>query len=293
MSSTTLTISKCSPGNNFNDSSCLSTNILHILIRVIYPDKTKEEINNMSREYIIEEINKYLQQYGITNELMLSSTKIWNALNYNIRTQIKESYKPIGPIDTTWLSNIDIENIFKQYMVLYKNFLFLGALPRDFDRLMKLSTFDFIKQNPSITKYAIIINHDKYGQSGSHWVALWFDIETGDIDYFDSVGKKPKPEIIAFIDQIKEYMMKQKLIPKYRYNLTQFQRKGSECGVYSCYFIIRMLEGATVEEIFKMVVPDDIIQMFRQYLFNTKEDFINPDKQINITDKTIKQPFKI
>ena len=60
-------------------------------------------------------------------------------------------------------------------------------------------------------------------------------------------------------------------IPTKNYNKHQHQRKGSECGVYSIQFIIKMLEGEKFENISKNIVDDDTIYHNRDIYFTDEE----------------------
>ena len=114
-----------------------------------------------------------------------------------------------------------------------------------------------------INKIGIVFNLDEHWQSGSHWVALYCNLEKSQIFFFDSYGKRPEKRIRDLVKKIsrwchnkhnckvtcsisdnsESYMRKNsknniedKL--NVEYNRNRHQYKNSECGVYSLNFIM-------------------------------------------------------
>ena len=99
-------------------------------------------------------------------------------------------------------------------------------------------------------KIGFIFNLDRSGESGSHWVSLFSDLEKNRIYFFDSVGDHPMREVVTLMDRIEEFCKKNNNIPIDRqYNKKKHQHGNSECGVYSVSFILRLLDGETFDEI--------------------------------------------
>lgn len=144
-----------------------------------------------------------------------------------------------------------------------------------------------------IKTIGLVPNLDNHDQGGSHWVAVYANLETGQIHYFDSYGIRPEKRIREFVKRIAEwkykkdtgkvvdipaddYMKKEgplnELEKKYdiRYNQIRNQYKNSECGVYSMNFIIRLLHGTTFDKIISQKVPDDTINECREVYFNNQ-----------------------
>ena len=63
----------------------------------------------------------------------------------------------------------------------------------------------------------------------------------------------------------------------YKYNQIQHQYKGSECGVFSIYFIIRCLKNYDINDIFqnKMNIRDDEVNKIRDLIFIFKDKNID------------------
>ena len=100
----------------------------------------------------------------------------------------------------------------KQYERYYKNFLFIGPSPIDFDAKLvdnecvweELCKFDLkkiIAKNKN--KLGLIFNLDPHYKSGSHWVSMFINIPQRYIFYFDSNGDKMPEEIKILIERIK------------------------------------------------------------------------------------------
>jgi hypothetical protein len=213
------------------------------------------------------------------------------------------TFRPTGPsIGYDWLSTTNINDVVNQYEELHKDFVFLGALPNDFQELPILGLNDidfddFIKDGK--TKIGLVINLDTHDKTGSHWVALYTDLMEKQLYYFDSLGNKPGFRIRKFNNKILDYMYKKKYnknleigkiikgirhkknkSSKYttllndklndfdiRYNSIQHQKENSECGVYSINFIIRSVKGETFDEITQNITTDNEINECRKKYF--------------------------
>jgi hypothetical protein len=72
----------------------------------------------------------------------------------------------------------------QQHQKIHKDFLFLGAVPLDFDDLpvlgiSNLNFEDLEKQGKS--KIGLVINLDEHWKDGSHWVGLFSDFKSNQI----------------------------------------------------------------------------------------------------------------
>lgn len=206
-----------------------------------------------------------------------------------------------------WLSTSNINEVMKQYELKHNNFLFAGAIPRDILKLDNYTLMSFnipikdleIKHMLELKKniIAFIYNLDESYQNGSHWVALYCDISNCKIFFFDSYGYRPHKDIRKMIRKlalmcynykehnciencsninISESFMHptntkknkiEKKLNEIEWNRNKFQYKNTECGVYSIYFIIQLLEGNTFQNFISNKIPDDIINKERDKLF--------------------------
>lgn len=222
------------------------------------------------------------------------SDDVWSELKHKLHSKCKSGRvecivahlmnKPKAPQSwivnpTEWLSSIDIENVEKQYMKLFKKYKFLGCIPIDFDLksktgkclvnfLCSLKIKDLISQG--FYQYGIVFNTDKHDGPGQHWFALYCDIrpelEYGRVTYFDSYANKPESEIKVLMSRWKTEIDSLNLFKKpleLSRNTTKHQFKDSECGMYSLYFHHCCLLEIPMDE----RIPDDVMNKFRQLLF--------------------------
>ena len=168
----------------------------------------------------------------------------------------------------------------KQYEKIYPDFKFLNAVPLDCDKYDTCTLHDFnfdVCKRKGKNRLGVVYNHDKMGQSGSHWVALYIDIDRGEIYYSDSTGKGPIGNIKNMIKNFTDYK-KGKVL--YKYNTKPYQTDGSECGIYSCNFIIRLLAGETFEEVIKNSLPFKAINACRNVYFNNHPSKHQPKREL-------------
>ena len=290
---------KCAPNKKYIDGSCFTIDSLKIIAEEynkINNVKTIEDyidINNDKAD-MVKQITKALSKSCSNQICWLRTDIIKNIDNKDIH---ENTFRPEGPsTGYEWLSTTNIDDVINQYTHMYKDFLFLGAIPNDFEEvpilgLSNINFSNFVKNGK--TKIGMVINLDKHDESGSHWVALYTDLINYKLYYFDSVGKKPGKRIKKFNNKILKYMYKTKIKKsininnfiktiknnkpsKYldifngfdiRYNKIQHQKKNSECGVYSINFILRLVKGESFDEITQNITSDDQVNKCRNVYF--------------------------
>jgi hypothetical protein len=298
---------KCAPTKNYNDGSCFSLESLQLIA------KQYNEQPNLVTDKIVISDNKKEMVDQISNVFsnLCKSQLCWLKLDLIKHLEDEEindnTFRPTGPLKKyEWLSTTHINDVIKQYEELYTNFVFLGAVPSDFEQLPILGLhnidFDDLLKNGK-NQIGMVINLDTHNQSGSHWVALYADLLNHKLYYFDSVGKKPIKRIKKFNNKIFKYFyskknmnggshseaseliniisnLDNKIIHKYqkliknkingidiRYNNIQHQQENSECGVYSINFILRILKGETFDNIIQNITSDDEVNKCRKVYF--------------------------
>ena len=100
-------------------------------------------------------------------------------------------------------------------------------------------------ENIKITGYpfAVISNESDFRTRGTHWVALYFDVN-GNCDLFDSYGGMPIPDIRRFTDKHMNFGCGYGGIAcgKLRVNRKQLQNYNSDvCGHYCIYFLSKRI----------------------------------------------------
>lgn len=184
---------------------------------------------------------------------------------------LQENFKPNGPKgQNDWLSTSDINNVMYHYEKLYPNFVFIGAIPRDF--FMIIDKINTEKLRKSANKIGMVFNTDKHNQSGSHWLAVFIDMTQTPhtIEHFDSVGNPPLKLIRELLNRLKKnFKERQNKEAVIKINRVQHQRGNNDCGVYSLHYIIERLKGKTFEEISKNIIRDpEMNRMRNEYFYN-------------------------
>jgi len=271
-------MSKCNPKNN-NNASCFSKNALLKIINK-WNEKNNNKIifsNSDSVEILWNLLNKKLQNL-CNDELCWSKLPFIKELNDE---EIKHAFRPKMPKSwykntREWLSTTDINNVLKQYQQKYSDFKYIGAIPIDFDNkdsfgscivneMCSLNINSIKRKN--IKRIGVVFNLDKHDEPGSHWVALFIDLNKNNIYFFDSYGIKPPKEVRILMNRLKSQAKNNNQKIKLFYNNIRHQYKNSECGVYSINFIVKLLEGHDYNELIKNKIDDDTMNTFRNKFF--------------------------
>lgn len=265
---------RCAPGKIFKEGSCFSIEQLQKIANQIN-QKFRENIdykNKSKKELLKILIKKIKDKYDCDDQLCWLELDIVKDID-DVELE-KFTFRPPGPSKgTKWLNTTNIDNVLEQYMKTNKDFISFGAVPLDFKTLSQLpinkndNSFENLLKR-GITKIGIVYNHDYSNMNGSHWVAMYVDFTKRSIYYFDSYGTKPKKEVSNYINEIIKFMEDKFNKPvEYKWNQVRHQFKGSECGVYSINFILRLLKGETFDEITQNVTKDDEVNLCRAVYF--------------------------
>ena len=179
-----------------------------------------------------------------------------------------------------WLDNYNIQHVMKQYEEAYSWFHFLGVFPIDFSapdpyhktekpkclnqELCNLNLHEEYQRG--IRGIGIVFNLDPHYKGGSHWVALYINltsIKKPIVGFFDSYGYKTPPMIARFMRSLQLQVKECEL----GYNARRFQYGGSECGMFSLYFLICMIHGISFNEFCKDALHDRSMLELRSILF--------------------------
>jgi len=285
---------KCAPSKKYVDGSCIPKDVLiQMANKWNEKNKTNKIIISQDKKKLVKQFENKLSNKCNNHSCWFGLEFVKQLENYSL---LKDNmFLPKGPSGKyEWLSTSDIDNVINQYQEIHKDFLFLGAVPYDFDNLkfLGIHNLDFNKLESSGThKIGMVINLDEHYKSGSHWVGLYTDLNKNQIYFFDSVGKKPRKRIKIFINRITKYLYRKKynkeldinniiqhgsassdlnkLLNHFdiRYNHIQHQFKDSECGVYSINFITRLVSGESFDNIINNVIKDDKMNSFRKNYF--------------------------
>jgi hypothetical protein len=292
---------KCAPSKTFSEGSCFNIQSLTKIAKAYnnYTHKANDKITiTDSKKSLVKQLINKISDCGNDQLCWLDKKWIKDLEDEEINNN---TFRPMGPQGRfKWLSTTDINNVIEQYENKYKDFKFLGAVPRDFDKLDQLNirslNFDNLI-NQGISKIGIVFNLDKHTQKGSHWVSMFSDLKNDKIYFFDSAGENPKDEITELVKRIALWCYKRHKLNikkhndididteskfmrstnnKYekmmdiKYNNIRHQFKNSECGVYSINFILRLLKGESFNDICNNVTYDDKMNECRKTYFRFK-----------------------
>jgi hypothetical protein len=199
--------------------------------------------------------------------------------------ELKKSFAPLSPEKwkinpNEWLSSVDIMNVMKQYEKAYKCFDFFGPTPIDFDtketdgicvweEICNLNIKE--QQQHGKTKLGFIFNTDPHYKGGEHWISLFVNIKKATIFFFDSAGNDIPREVKVLVDRIITQGKKININFKFDKNYPlEHQYGNTECGVYSLFFIVHMLEDKITGNYLKThILKDKYMEQFRKIYFNS------------------------
>jgi len=273
---------KCAPGKKFEAGSCITLPILIEMAKAynkVHDNKIKlscksELIHkNRYKKYLLKNINDRFKDV-CTDQLCWTKQDFIKQMDDILREQLeKYTVRPLGPNGRfEWLNTINIDEVMDQYEKVHKDFIYLGAVPMDFQKLDLdgLSNINLDKhKNDGKSKFGIIFNLDESWQSGSHWVAGYYDIKDGKVYYYDSYGTYPEKRVSQLMNKFYKFYKNNNPGKKcdMRHNPTRHQFKNSECGVYSINFILQLLNGKSFDDICNTKLPDDEINKLRKLIF--------------------------
>jgi hypothetical protein len=218
------------------------------------------------------------------------------------KTLLKEHFRPPMPAEWAgdpdmWLSSTDIDAVMRQYEEAVPSFKFLGVVPIDFSApdpegdpyeiqkvagspssggstvgagskkclINEFCHVDLQKERASgIRTIGAVFNLDPSDKSGSHWIACCILLDERAIYYFDSYGLPPPPQISRFM---RSFILQDAGL-ELKYNGRRFQFGNSECGMYSMYFLICMINRVPFKTFVRHTVPDKYMLELRRVLFS-------------------------
>lgn len=261
---------KCHPNHN-KDKLCIDE-IQLLKMRDLWNARHPDRTIKSKKKNIIE--HKLITYTSICND---QKCLIRNILKKDLNVFAPKSPKIWKKNKSEWLDSLDIMRVMKQYEETYKDFIFLGPSPIDFDNKLdskcvwpELCNLNIKKElSKKHTKIGIIFNLDPHYKEGSHWTCMFIDLEKKYIFYFDSSGDSTPNEISLFIERIKKQCEELNIHMKVHVNKTQHQYTDGECGMYSLYTIIKLLENKhSVNYFLNHKISDKKINAHRRIFYN-------------------------
>lgn len=266
---------------------------------------TTNKLKELKKIWNTSNTNKRIKKKDITNKQgKISKSKLWKELSKRLNTEDDSKWKNIltrmdydfkTKIDDivddvfapkvpyswnnkpdTWLNTNDIINILKYFEKKYSNFKFYEPTTRDFANkdlhgkclLSDLCNCDIKKISKKYDSFGTIFNNDYSYQEGSHWNAFFVNIKTKEIIFYDSYGSEPNKEITKLMENIQNQGKGMNDFYKIKINKTSHQKTHTECGMYSIYFLIRMLSGEKCDDFFNRSIPDSVVYCLRGVLMD-------------------------
>ena len=204
--------------------------------------------------------------------------RCWTRARYLSRKdheELIEDFKPPIPQGQyDWLNTKDINQVMHSYERVFPRFVFLGTHPIDFQRID--DTFAPLNitalRQAGKDKAGLVLNLDESDEPGSHWVAVFLDLEKRVFEFFDSYGDSAPQEVKDFFHALDR---RSKKGWSYRENKTSHQQKDSECGVYSIHFLVRRLSGVPFKRATEDVIRDAEMNQMRRHYFDPYAPYNN------------------
>jgi hypothetical protein len=278
----------CSPKTKLEKKSftCFTDDQLHKMRDIWNARHADQRINTNDSKEIWDSLKKFYSRICNKESCWIKQIVKNTPVGKQLETDLLDSFAPESPKEwhsnpNEWLSSVDIIEVMSQYEKAYKCFEFLGPSPIDYDthklygecvweELCHFNLLDQIKQGK--TKIGIIFNTDTHDRPGEHWISLFININKGNLFFFDSAGDQIPRQVKKFVDKVEE--QGRKLNPPVYFKFDQnypveHQYKNTECGIYSLFFIVHMLEDKITGDYLKNhVLKDEYIEKFRKIYFN-------------------------
>lgn len=242
-----------------NEDRCLPDHILEKVATIVDPNidtsaKTPEEL--------LEEVKERTK--CAAESCVIAKVKKPELLD--------EYFKPEGPRNSTDLfNNYNIDKILEDWTEQYPGFYHVFFQMIDFDKMgTELSILDIVDISKKYKSMGVVLNTDESSGGGKHWFCLYCDFTATPItiEYFNSSGNMPMPEVQAWMYRTRESFREAGIdAVDVIANRIQHQAGRTECGPYSLYYIKSRLNNVPYKAFDKTRITDDVMIEFRQTLF--------------------------
>ena len=273
---------KCSPKKKKDilEYTCYTKDSLHKLKQIWNARHPDVHITTNDPEEIWNSLKKYMEKTCHTESCWLRHQCIKNDVDSSLWDDMFAPKYPkewkINPYK--WLTSVDIQKVMRQWEQSYSCFEFIGPSPIDYDKhllfdecvweeLCKFSLLDMKKRGK--TKIGIIFNLDPHYKRGSHWVALFINLKKKEIYFFDSYGEKIPKNIYKFVEIVKKQALSRGENYMFYQGKKRHQYSETECGMYTLYFIIQLLQDRPFSYFENNKIPDKYMKKLRKIYFNS------------------------
>ena len=88
--------------------------------------------------------------------------------------------------------------------------------------------------------------------------------------FFDSTADKPQQEVLDLVKKLKNQGKNIGLDLDFLYNDIKHQKKNTECGIYSIYFLVNMLKDINFKLFVKDIKRDEFMEKYRKIFYLVK-----------------------
>ena len=217
----------------------------------------------------------YTESCWVRNHLANAFPELSDLINHSFSPKAPESWNN-NPIE--WLTSDDISKVMKQYEDAYPCFRFLGPSPINYSQILEdgvsvwpeiaeLNVKQLMKEG--IFKIGFVFNTHPHYKEGEHWISVFVNLKEKYIFFMDSNGVQPPKQVRALVSEIKKQCRALGLNMQVIYNKKQHQKKNTECGIYSLFTIINLLNGQfTPKDLTSTRIPDEQMVELRNKYFN-------------------------
>jgi hypothetical protein len=262
------------------ETICSPEHVIDTIRDDILDNYNVNNVNNLNKNKIIEESKK---KYSCDDEAcVIEKLTVQGKISPII---LNTYFKQVGPRNNTdLLSNVNIDNVIAQWVNLYKtdfskvdtDKLYIYHVPfqmRDFqDTNSELNNIDIYSIAKKYDCLVVVFNTDYSNGPGIHWFCHFYDFKSSPItlEYFNSSGHLPLPEIQTHLFQTKHKLIESKMdteiiiVSKFAH-----QQGNTECGVYSLYYIWSRINGVSWQKFNKKRISDQKMIEFRKVIFRS------------------------
>jgi hypothetical protein len=117
-------------------------------------------------------------------------------------------------------------------------------------------------------RFSLVINSDKLGGGGKHWTCIFIDLARNTIEFFNSSGNPPYPEILDWVEDFRAaaipFCTGLTFVPV---TSIRHQKGGTECGMYCLNYIDQRLQGTSPDHFKHVEMPDEKMTALRRRIF--------------------------
>ena len=278
----------CSPLGQKNSGSCINRKLLEKVANILNKNPKCNTIDCACKTGLLHQsVCENIKRISSCNSehCWLSVHDIVNKLKNSEVEEFKKYFKPEFPSSwqsepNKWLNTTDIDTVLKQYQEANKNFIYLGAHPIDAHKCNvseEVCNIDIKKLlNTGKDKIGIVFNTDYSSGPGEHWVSFYVDLKGRNLKkkpgmyFFDSTADKPQQEVLDLVKKLKNQGKNIGLDLDFLYNDIKHQKKNTECGIYSIYFLVNMLKDINFKLFVKDIKRDEFMEKYRKIFYLVK-----------------------